>query len=234
MMNHQRLNQSITLPLLSALLLVSATAQEKQTKLRFLGFPQTENPEPVELLIGENKTIEVNTPGNELSQSYTVPPLSSIVVGKTVRNEKNDNVFQIYGSTKALAADEQIILLLRKGEKNSDGFEVIPVDGGQANFTGASYLFINTSKLSVGGFIGDKKFALKAGKSKIVKPKPNHKDGICQVTLSYLRGEKWKTFYDTRWPANDKFRSIVFFYQHPKTGRLGIAPIVDVLPYKGE
>lgn len=232
MINQHKAASFLVLPLLCALFVVIATAQEKQIKLRFLGFPQMQNPEPVELLIGENKTIVVNTPGNELSEPYTVPSLASIAVGKTVKNEENENVFQIYGSAKGLAAEDQIILLFRKGDKNSDGFTVMPVDGGQAKFTGASYLFINTSTLSVAGLIGDQKFALKAGQSKMLKPVPNHKDGICQVTLAYMKGDKWKTVYDTRWPANDKFRSIVFFYQDPQSGRLGIAPIVDVLPYK--
>ncbi len=233
MINQQKFITLFTLPLLSVLLLVNASAQEKQIKLRFLGFPQIPNPEPIELLIGENQTIKVNTPGNELSQSYTVPALASIVVGETVKNDKSENEFQIYGSAKGLATEEQIILLLRKGNKSSDGFTVIPIDGVQTKFSGASYLFINASKLSVAGVIGDQKFTLKAGGSTMLKPVPNHKDGICQVTLGYMKGEKWKTVYDTRWPANDKFRSIVFFYQDPQSGRLGIAPIVDVLPYKG-
>lgn len=208
-----------------------ADAQEK-ISLKFLAFPKSPDPEPVELRVGEEKTIEVQTPGNELSQPYQVPQLGSIVVGKTIKNEKNEDVFQVYGSAKALAAKEQIVLLLRKGEANSDGFVVIPLDGQQANFTGASFLFINASNFGVGGLIGDQKFALKPGERRLLKPAPSHEGGICQVTLSYLKGEKWKTFYDTRWPANNKYRSIVFFYQDPKSGRIGLAPIVDVLPYK--
>jgi hypothetical protein len=218
----------------SAAFVAPTNAQDKTIKLRFLGFPQVPDPEPVELLVGEGKTIKVDTPGHELSQPYSVPVLPSVTVGETVTNEKNESVFKEYGSAKAITAEEQIVLLIRKGRKPSDGFVVLPIDAGQAGFKAASYLFINASNLSVGGVIGDQKFALKPGQRRMLQPKPNHADGICQVTLAYMKGEEWKTVYDTRWPANDKFRSMVFFYQDPGTGRLGIVPIVDVLPYKGQ
>lgn len=211
-----------------------SNAQEKTIKLRFLGFPQVPNPQPVELLVGDGKTIKVDTPGNELSQPYSVPVLASISVGETVTNEKNESVFKVYGSAKAINAEELIVLLLRKGQKPSDGFVVLPVDAGRTGFKPASYLFINASNLEVGGVIGDQKFAMKPGQRRMLQPKPNHADGICQVTLSYMKGDEWKTVYDTRWPASDKFRSMVFFYQDPGTGRLGIVPVVDVLPYKGQ
>lgn len=214
--------------------LAQADAREKTIKLRFLGFPQIANPEPVELLIGDGKTLEVNTPGNEFSQPYSVPALSSIVVGESITNEDGQPAFNEYGRAKALAAEEQIVLLIRKGQKPADGFVVLPIDGTRANFKAASYLFINASDLSVGGLIGDQNFALKPGQRRMLQPKPNHADGICQVTFSYLKGDKWKTVYDTRWPASDKFRSMVFFFKDPATGRLGIVPIVDVLPYKGQ
>ena len=109
---------------------------------------------------------------------------------------------------------------------------VLPIDGELANFRGGSYLFINASKLNVGGVIGDKKFALKPGQRRMLKPAPNHESGICQVTLSYQRKDKWKTFKDTRWSANKRYRSLVFFHQHPKSGRLSVSPIVDILPYQ--
>jgi hypothetical protein len=214
------------------MLLSVSLAQEQKISLKFLAFPQVEIPEQLELLTGKEESIEIETPGNELSQPYKVTALDTIVVGKTIQNEKNENVFHEYGRAKSLGVPDQIILLLRKGAKESDGFTVIPVDGALAKFKGASYLFMNVSKLSVGGLIGDQKFALKPNQSLMLKPAPNHEANICQVTLAYLRGEKWKTFYDTRWPASDKFRSLVFFYQDPKTGRLGVAPIVDVIPFK--
>jgi hypothetical protein len=209
-----------------------SSAQEQKISLKFLAFPQVEMPKKLELLTGKEESIEIETPGNELSQPYKVTAIETIIVGKTIQNEKNENVFHEYGRAKSLGVPDQIILLIRKGTKESDGFTVIPVDGALAKFKGASYLFMNVSKVTVGGLIGDQKFGLKPNQSLMLKPKPNHEANICQVTLAYLSREKWKTFYDTRWPANDKFRSLVFFYQDPKTGRLGVAPIIDIIPFR--
>lgn len=224
---HTRRTYFITLAITS-MLMAHAPAQGK-ISLQFLVLPKQMQPEPVELLIGKEKTIEVETPGNELSPTYKVPPLGSIVVGKTTQNEEGDPVFEVYGKAKSITATKQIILLIRKGKKNSDGFVVLPINGELANFRGGSFLFINASKLNVGGAIGDKKFGLKPGQQKLLKPAANHEAGICQVTLAYQRKEKWKTFYDTRWPSNKKYRSLIFFHQDPATGRLGVAPIVDML-----
>lgn len=212
---------------ITSMLMTHAPAQGK-ISLQFLVLPKQIQPEPVELLIGEEKTMEVETPGNELSPTYKVSPLSSIVVGKTIQNEEGQSVFEVYGKAESISASRQIILLIRKGKDNSDGFVVLPLNGELANFSGGSFLFINASRLSVGGVIGDKKFGLKPGQQQLLKPAANHKNGICQVTLAYQREDKWKTFYDTRWPTNKKYRSLIFFHQDPATGRLGIAPIVDM------
>jgi hypothetical protein len=216
----------------SFILMGGVLAQEGNIFLQFLAFPKKMLPEPIELVVGEGKTIEVDTPGNELSSAYKVSPLGLIVVGKTTVNEEGETVFQEYGKAKAISASKQIILLIRKGKEDSDGFVVIPINAEQTNFGGGRFLFINASSLNVGGVIGDSKFALKPGQQKLVTPKPDHPDGICQVTLSYQREDKWKTFKDTRWSANESYRTLVFFHQDPETGRLGVSPVVDILPFK--
>jgi hypothetical protein len=150
-------------------------------------------------------------------------------VGKTITNEKGESVFQTYGTANSIAAKKQIILLIRKGEKNSDGFVVLPLNGQLDEFAGGNYLLINASKMQVGGIIGNKKFTLKPGQKDLLKPKASHTAGGCQVTLSYLRDDKWKVFYDTRWVVNVRYRSLIFFYQDPESGSLGVAPIMDFL-----
>jgi len=218
----------IVIAITSAMMTV---ASAQKTTLQFLAFPKQLRPEPVELLIGDDKTIEVQTPGNELSPAYEVPVLDSIVVGKSTTNDKGEPVFEVYGKAKSLGTSKQIILLMRKGKETRDGFVVLPINGDLGNFGGGSYLFINASALNVGGIIGDSKFALKPGQRNLLKPTPNFADEICQVTLAYQREDDWKTFKDTRWSANKAYRSLVFFYQNPQTGRLGVAPVVDILPY---
>jgi len=214
---------------IACMLVIGAEAQDK-VSIQFLAFPKQIQPEPVELLIGEGKTIEIETPGNELSMVYKVPRLGSIVVGKTTQNAEGEPIFEVYGKAKFISASKQIILLMRKGKKNSAGFEILPLNGDLANFAGGSYFFINASKLNIAGVIGGKKFVLKPGKRQLIQATPDLKGGICQVTLAYQRQDKWKKFYDTRWPANKKYRSLIFFHQDPTSGRLGVAPIMDILP----
>ncbi len=212
--------------------LPSAAQNESMVTLQFLAFPKQLRPAAVELLVGEKKTIKVQTPGNELSPTYEVPRLGTIVVGETVENAEGKPVFQIYGRANMIDASKQIVLLFRKGSENSDGFAVLPIDGDLSNFGGGNYFFINASKINIAGRIGDKKFELNPGQRKLIQPAATHEGGGCQVTFAYQRDEGWKIFKDTRWTTNQRYRSMIFFHQDPQSGRIMVSPIVDLLPYQ--
>lgn len=211
-----------------------AAAQQQKVSLRFLAFPAQNPPIPIELLIGEQKTMEVDTPGHEFSAPYEVAAMSSIRLGKTIIDGDGKPTFQVYGQAKALAAPEQIILLLRKGREHGDGLVVLPIGADLGSFSGGSFYFINASSLSIRGTIGNMRIDLDPGKQKVLTPKPDFDGNVCQVTLSYLREDDYKSFYDTRWSASKDVRTLVIFYQNPQTGRLGIAPIMDIIPRKKE
>lgn len=223
----------ITHCLLALTFTTFASAQEGKMSLKFIAFPASTDPEPVELIVGKKKVINVDTPGHEMSDTYRVPAMSEIIVGKTEIDDEGKAKFNIYGRAKALAAKEQIILLIRKGKDNSSGFVVLPVNGQNEDFAGGSFMFINASKIHCGGLIGDKKFTLKPGEQTLLKPKPDFDGDVCQVTLHYLRdteeGQEWKKFRDTRWSGDKGMRTISFFYQHPKSGKIAIAPIVEII-----
>lgn len=208
-------------------------AQDAQKiSLQFIAFPAQTPLEPVELVVGENTTIPIEIPGHELSPEYKVPRQASITVGINTKNEKGEPTFQVLGNAPALASAKQIILLIRKGEKNSDGFTVVPIDGELDDFSGGSYLLVNVSQLSIGGMIGDKNFAIKPGQRSLIKPAATHIEDGCQVTLAYQKDEtdqKGKKFYDTRWTVTERIRTLVFFYQDPETKKIGVAPIVNFL-----
>lgn len=207
----------------------SPAQAEGELSLQFLAFPKQTSPAPIELLIGPNKTLPIEIPGHELSPVYKMTRPTSIVVGITAKNDKGDPVFKIFGQAPPLASSKQIILLMRKGENNSDGFVILPIDGELASFSGGNYLFINACNLPVGGKIGDKIFKLKPGQRELLKPAATHEGGGCQVTLTYQDEEKWRIFYDTRWSVNKNYRSLIFFYQDPETGGVDVAPIMEGL-----
>ena len=216
---------------IAAVVMASAQEEIENITLQFVSFPQGNRAKPVELLVGEGETIKVNTPSNEFSKRYTVPNMESIVLGETTLDEEGNSTFSIYGQGKHKGTKNQIVLLLKRGKEHSDGFVVHCIDADETKFGGASFLFINVSKIEVGGKIGDTEFSLEPGQQEIIKPEANHSGGVCQVTFAYKRPDKWKTFHDTRWPAHEKVRAMVFFYQNPKNGKVDIAPIMEVLPY---
>ncbi|HKK18033.1 MAG TPA: hypothetical protein VJ952_05055, partial [Opitutales bacterium] len=86
--------------------IVPCAAQENESiSLQFVTFPMIMEPEPVELMVGEEKTIPIVIPSNRLSPVYKAKKLNQWVVGKTVEAEDGSPEFKGYGQTPALASD---------------------------------------------------------------------------------------------------------------------------------
>lgn len=220
-------------PLLLTVLVFSrlpCAAQEgASVTLQFLSFPRAMDPEPVELVVGEGKTIEVEIPSNELSQSHKVPRMATWAVGETVDGPDGKPVFNTFGKARALASPKQLILLVRKGKDYADGFELIPVDNQIARFGGGKFLFMNAAKVDIAGKIGEDKFALKPGRHVIVKPKMKAGERTLHASLYYRKDGEPKPFFSSRWPVGDYARALVFFYHDPDTERLRLHTIRDFL-----
>ncbi len=211
--------------------------QAEQVTLRFLSFPKSANPQPVELLVGDGKTIEVQTPTNALSEPYKVPRLSTWSVGKSepAKSPEEKPVFKSYGSATALASDNQLILLIRNGRENSDGMRVIPLDNNTDHFGGGQFFFMNAAKVDIAGMLGGTRFVLKPGKHAIIEPKETRQgqgaEGKLFFTEFYFRKEtEARPFFSSSWPANNKARSMVFFYHDTHNERLRMHTIRDYLP----
>ena len=209
--------------------LLSCAAQEGESViLRFVSFPRAIAPEPLELRVGEGKTIKIETPSNELSIPYKVKLQAIWAVGQTVEGKDGKSVFNVLGKATALASTEQMILLVRKGKANADGFEVLPIDGRGTEFGGGKFLFMNAAKVDIGGVVGSEKFAIKPGKHAIIKPKADPATkGLCHTTLYFRKDEQTKAFFSSTWPLSDDARSLVFFYHDPATNRLRLHTIRD-------
>lgn len=213
-------------------------AQEaEQVTLRFLSFPKSPDPQPVELLIGEGEIMEVHTPTNALSEPYRVKRLTTWAVGhlEPAANAEGKPAFAIYGSAPSIASSDQIILLIREGKENKDGMRVIPLDNKTGNFGGGKFFFMNAAKVDIAGMLGGTKFALKPGTHAIIEPTELNKregagaDGF--FTEFYFRKEdEARPFFSSTWPANGKARSMIFFYHDPHNDRLRMHTIRDYLP----
>lgn len=208
--------------------------QNAKMTLKFLSFPMQTEKEPIELAISAKETLQIDTPSHRLSDPYVIAAVPQIIVGKTVVGPDGKSKFNIYGMAKSLPAKEQIVLLFRKGQKMSDGVTVLPVRAQDEDFPGGSMFFINASGTPCRGHVGDKKFLLRPGERKVITPKADFNGDTCQVSLSYFReqaeeSKRWKLFRDTRWSVDKDLRTLAFFYQHPQTGKVSIAPVMEML-----
>ena len=204
-------------------------AQEGESvTLQFLSFPRAINPEPVELVVGEGKTIKVETPTNELSAPYKVKLQSIWQVGETVVGKDDKPAFKVFGQATALASSQQLILLVHKGKTNSDGFDVIPIDYRPTEFGGGKFLFMNAAKIDIAGVVGSEKFVVKPGQHSIIKPKADRDTkGLFNILIYFRKDAQAKPFFSSTWPLSDVARSLIFFYHDPDTKHLRLHTIRD-------
>jgi hypothetical protein len=212
---------------------MTVSAQSKTINLHFVSFPKTANPEPVELLIGENETMEIELPTNNISQAYTVPALSTWALGKSSAPDAEEPIFEKYGTTPSIKSKSQLVLALRSDKDESNNLELMTLDYSQDGFGGGEYLFVNATKVDIGGVIGERKFAIKPGKSTLIAPKPTKKQG--DRNYSYARfffrnNDKSKGFFSATWRLNERARSMVFFYHDPGTRQIRLHIIRGFLP----
>lgn len=193
--------------------------------VRFLSFPKALDPKPVELVVGEHKTIKVEIPSNELSPPYKVPQAGAWVLGETTAGSDGKQTFHEWGRAKALASPAQLVLLVRKGKENADGFEVIPVDNRTASFGGGKFLFMNAARVDIAGNIGEQKFVLKPGRHAIIEPKARPGAHTFQTELWFRKDDAARPFFSSQWPVSDKARALVFFYHDPAGERLRLHTI---------
>ena len=209
-------------------LLISAAFAEGEIELQFVSFPKSLDSKPVELLIGEEKTMLVEMPTNSISPVYKVKPLSKWMIGKTTVDDEGKPSFDVYGQAPAISSTKQLILVIRKGKDDADGLKLIPMDYSQAGFGGGKYLLLNAANIDIAGAIGTAKFALKPGKYTLLAPKPTKVKGerkYCFAKFFYRKGKNTQPFFSSTLRFNKGARSMVFFYIDPKTKHLKLHTI---------
>jgi hypothetical protein len=185
-------------------------------------------PEPIELLIGEGKTLEIEIPTNSISEAYEVPALSTWSLGETTTNEEGKNIFEVYGKTKSSGSTEQLILVIRKGSDDAEGLDLTAIKNSNEGFNGGKYILMNASRVEIAGTIGTAKFALKPNKYKLISPEPTKIQDdrkYCFAQFFFRKNEDIEPFFSATWRFNEKARSMVFFYHDPKTQQLRVHTI---------
>jgi hypothetical protein len=204
-----------------------------EVSLQFLSFPKAANPEPIELFVGEGKTIEVDTPTNRISETYKVKAMANWALGETTVDKEGNPKFDILGKAASISARSQLILVIRNGNDNGPGLRLIPIPNDRNDMGGGTFTLINASGFDIGGKLSNKRFTLKPGKLTTVKPSPSRVRGVfkyCDTELYYRHGDTVKPFFSSTWRLNDKIRSFTFFYQDPQTQKLRIHSIRNFAP----
>lgn len=218
------LTPKLVIPIAIAFLLLPCSAQQKETTtLRFVTFPTYAGGETIELLTGEGKMIPIELPTNSLSPAYQIENIRKCVLGEETVDEEGKPSFDIYGQAPMLGSRNQIILVIRKGEKLSDGLELTAFDGGQNGFNGGKYILMNASTVDIAGNLGTSKFALKPDSHVLLAPKASEeKNGrkYLYTTVYFRKGKVTRPFYSSTWRLSDAARCMVFFHHDPHTKQI--------------
>lgn len=221
-----------TLLLVAVLASHNCAAQENEkVNVQFISFPTVFKPEPIEIFLGEGKTFTADAPANALSKIYQIPRMEKWAIGEMTTNEEGEKQFVPFGQAPAIAAKDQIVLLIRKGATNAEGLEIIPVNSQTTQFGGGKFMFVNTCKIGIAGDCGGAKFVVETGQSKIVRPKTD-KDNKrnFQATFYFRKDDEARPFWSSKWPVSEKTRGIIFFYHDPDTRQIRLHTIRDFLP----
>lgn len=227
MKNHLKAARTSLLTLLIPLGIASMAAGQnpQEVTLQFLSFPRAHDPAPVELLLANQSTMEVEIPTNALSSTYQVPPSNTWVVGETVVGEDGRSQFKELGRAAAINSPSQLIMLIRKGEDHSEGFAVLVMDNRETSFGGGRFLMMNASNVDIAGEVGSERFAIRSGAHSIIRPRSESDERSFHAMFYFRADENVRPFYSTRWPVSDRARSLVFFYNDPANGRIRLHTI---------
>ena len=177
---------------------MSAHAQTSTVNLQFVSFPKAANDEPIELLLGEGRTMVVEIPTNSISKTYKVPALSTWSLGKSSTHEEGEFIFQIYGKVQSLGTTDQLILVIRKGRNDTDGLELTPLNNNPEGFSGGKYFLLNATSVDIAGTIGTGKFSLKPKQHDLIAPKPTKIKGdrkYCFAKFFFRKEEEVQPFF---------------------------------------
>lgn len=202
-------------------LLPPCAAQDTdKIQLRFLSFPKSMEPVKLELRLSEEKSVAIEAPSNEFSKPLSIAPLAVWSVGETVQGPDGKPVFREFGRTQAPTSPQQVLVLIRKGAANSDGFDLLALDIGATAFGGGKFLFFNAAKVDIAGVVGEEKFMLKPDSHKIIQPKTESDKRTAHAMFYFRKGDEARPFFSSRWPVNARARSLVFFYHDPESKRI--------------
>ena len=205
----------------------------EEVELQFVTFPKRTGDSQIHLYINEKEAIKVELPTNSLSVKYKVPAQSIWRLGKqgSVSNEEVE--FDTYGSVRSTGHKNQLILAIRKGRRDKDGFFLKALSVGANGFDENLYMIYNATSLGLGGILGGQKFSIRPRSISMMTPKADEVDSkgrkIAHARFFYSleKEKKAKPFYTGSWRLSDIAKTMVFFYHEEGSKRLRVHTIRD-------
>jgi hypothetical protein len=199
----------------------SLTAGGKaQPHVRFLAERAPTPIVQVAAIAGEKRSVDFDLPVNYLSRPIEVP-------GRffQVRCKQPD---AIIANIQLPETGDAFVSLLIPAKNGGYNAIVIPTDEGGLK-PGSIYLY-NHSDATVMGRIGTSKFIITTGTGQILKPEGAHTEKFYDVAFGVQEETGPRVFSTTRWPADDRLRSYVFFFKNPTSGRPDYRAVDDFVP----
>jgi hypothetical protein len=205
-----------------------ATAQEEKQTLRFVTFPKTSDPIKLSLLAGEGRTIQVEVASNAISKSVNMPVLTEWVVGEWVNTGRDTPPkFSVFGKVNNAGSPHQIVIVIRRTEKISDGCKLIALSDKTGDFGPGKMLLLNAADKPIGGIVGGRKFAISSGQHAIIEPEMNETGRYFHAQMFYEKDGMAKSFFTSNWVHSKTSRSISFIYNDPSTHQLRFHHVRD-------
>jgi hypothetical protein len=188
----------------------SSAAADDQVDIKLLCFPKTADEPKIEMLVGPGEVEELKLQAHEFTLPTKVPRLPVWTFGKSGTDGEGNFTFTTYATFQPPASKRQLLVFIREGPENKDGFRITSLD--PKTLRGKHYHLTNLTKGPVAGTIGGQNFKLRPGGQTTVKPEADRGKNLCFASLSYLRNGKPRTFFSSNWKLRERSRALIFIY----------------------
>ncbi|BCX48801.1 hypothetical protein HAHE_27090 [Haloferula helveola] len=221
-----RIASLLSIPVLTFLTLSSSSAAgADQVDVKVLCFPKTADVPTIELLVGPEKVEEIKLQAHEFTLPTKVPRLPVWKFGKSGTDGEGNFTFTTYAEFQPADLKRQLLVFIREGPKNEDGFRIRALD--PKTLRGKQYHLTNLTTGPIAGTIGGKNFKLTPGSHTTVKPEADRGKNLCFASLSYLRNGKARTFFSSNWKLRERSRVLIFIYNTSGQQSPRIHSVVD-------
>lgn len=215
--------------------LIVTTGQAREAaasvEVRLLSFPKKVEPAKLEVRIADGQTLALELPSHTLSEPVKLPRLPVWQFGHATAPADGQPGFDIHGECRPLASGKQLLIAAFQSTDPAAGESRVRIAAlDSSSFKARQFLIMNLTPKEVAAQIGGKRFRLKPGGHRIVKPDSDRGEDLCFASLHTELNGTWRPFFTSNWPLDDESRGLVFIHQQPGTAMPRLHTIVDILP----